>query len=126
MSAGARFRGSELGPLCGSVRFSSVMVLQGFFDDSGNEPTSPIFVLAGFITTNQQWAAFSDEWQLALDEPPRLKYFKMAEAEHCRGQFSKTKGWINENLDARLLTLAKHRGKICHCSRPRVNFTFEF
>src|ERR1700730_17739629 len=105
MSAGARFRGAELGPLCGSVRLSSVMALQGFFDDSGNEPTSPIFVLAGFITTNQQWAAFSDEWQLALDEPPRLKYFKMAEAEHFRGQFSKTKGWINENRDARLLTL---------------------
>jgi hypothetical protein len=72
------------------------MALQGFFDDSGNESSSPIFVLAGFITTNQRWAAFSDEWQLALDEPPRLKYFKMAEAEHFR--------WIvfeNEKLDQR-------------------------
>jgi hypothetical protein len=82
------------------------MALQGFFDDSGNEPTSLIFILAGFITTNQHWAAFSDEWQLALDEPPRLEYFKMAEAEHFRGQFSKKNGWINENRDARLLTLA--------------------
>jgi hypothetical protein len=82
------------------------MALQAFFDDSGNEPTSPIFVLAGFITTNQRWAAFSDEWQLALEEPPRLEYFKMAEAEHFRGQFSKRKGWTNENRDARLITLA--------------------
>jgi hypothetical protein len=82
------------------------MALQAFFDDSGNEQSSPIFVLGGFITTNQRWAAFSDEWQQALDEPPRLEYFKMAEAEHFRGQFSKTKGWINENRDARLLTLA--------------------
>ena len=82
------------------------MALQGFFDDSGNEPTSPIFVLDGFITTNQHWAAFSDEWQQTLDEPPRLDYFKMAEAEHFRGQFSKKNGWINENRDARLLTLA--------------------
>jgi hypothetical protein len=82
------------------------MTVQAFFDDSGNEPTSPIFVLAGFITTNQRWAAFSDEWQLALEEPPRLEYFKMAEAEHFRGQFSKRKGWTNENRDARLITLA--------------------
>lgn len=82
------------------------MVLQAFFDDSGNEPTSPIFILAGFVTTDHRWKAFSDDWQRALDEPPPLEYFKMAEAENFRGQFLKSKGWINENRDARVLTLA--------------------
>ena len=83
-----------------------LMVLQAYIDDSGNEPTSPIFVLAGFISTHQRWAAFSDEWQAALDEPPQLAYFKMAEAEHFREQFSKSRGWIVENRDARILKLA--------------------
>jgi hypothetical protein len=69
-----------------------LMVLQASIDDSGNEPSSPIYYLAGFVTTHQQWANFSDEWQAALNESPKLAYFKMSEAEHFRGEFSKKKG----------------------------------
>jgi Protein of unknown function (DUF3800) len=83
-----------------------LMVLQAFFDDSGNEPNSPVFVLAGLITTPQRWAEFSDEWQAALDDQPRLDYFKMAEAEHFNKQFRKANGWTNEKRDERVLQLA--------------------
>jgi hypothetical protein len=83
-----------------------LMALQAYSDDSGNEPTSPIFVLAGFVTTHQRWAEFSDEWQAALDEPPKLAYFKMAEAESLRKQFSMKRGWDIQKRDARVLKLA--------------------
>ncbi len=87
------------------------MVLQAYSDDSGSEPNSPIFILAGFVTTQQRWAAFSHEWQALLDEPPGLAYFKMTEAENFRGQFSKKKGWNVENRDDRVLRLAKSIAK---------------
>jgi Protein of unknown function (DUF3800) len=82
------------------------MVLQAFFDDSGNEPSSPLFVLAGLITTHEQWAKFSNEWQAILDGPPRLDYFKMAEAESLRKQFSMKNGWNRESRDDTVLKLA--------------------
>jgi hypothetical protein len=83
------------------------MVLQAYIDDSGNEPTSPVFVLAGFIATYERWGAFSDEWQAALDEPPGAAYFKMSEAESLRDEFSIRKGWTESKRDDRLITLAR-------------------
>jgi hypothetical protein len=83
-----------------------LMVLQAFFDDSGNEPTSPIFVLAGLVTTHERWARFSEEWRAVLDGPPRLDYFKMAEAESLRKQFSIENGWNKESRDDLVLRLA--------------------
>jgi hypothetical protein len=41
--------------------------LQCVADDSGSEPGSPYFVLAGFVSTTGRWAAFSDAWKAELD-----------------------------------------------------------
>jgi hypothetical protein len=81
------------------------MILQAFFDDSGNEPNSPVFVLAGLISTYERLAKFSDDWQSVLDESPRLDYFKMAEAEHFNKQFRKARGWDSRKRDKRLSKL---------------------
>jgi hypothetical protein len=83
------------------------MVLQAYIDDSGNEPTSPVFVLAGFVASAGRWATFSNEWQSALDEPPGLAYFKMSEAESLREEFSIRKGWTEQKRDDRLITFAR-------------------
>jgi hypothetical protein len=76
-------------------------------DDSGSEPQSPIFVLAGFIAPAAKWANFSTEWKQALDLPPKLEYFKMSEAVNFGGQFSRRDGWNDANRDDRLVTLAR-------------------
>jgi hypothetical protein len=52
------------------------MVFQAFIDDSGREPTSPLFVLSGFVASHEARAAFSDEWDAALREAPAIGYFK--------------------------------------------------
>lgn len=55
--------------------------MQAFFDESGygRGSDSPAFVLAGYLATAPQWAAFSKEWKPMLDYY-RIGRFKMAEA----------------------------------------------
>lgn len=45
-------------------------------DDSASDD-GRIFVLAGYIAPAEKWAMFADEWQVLLDEEPKLKRFKM-------------------------------------------------
>ena len=62
------------------------MVLQAYLDDSGiGQP--PASVMGGFVASAESWAAFSDEWQEALDMRPAISYFKMKEANACGGEF---------------------------------------
>ena len=69
-----------------------MVALQGFIDDSGEQelPNDPVFVLAGFITSAERWASFSQEWQAALDAAPSIRFFKMNQAITCTGEF---RGW---------------------------------
>ncbi len=80
------------------------MALQGFIDDSGEGdfPRDPVFVLAGFVTTAERWAAFSKEWQAALDAPPAIAYFKMNEAAALTKEFSRRRGWTEARRDAKV------------------------
>jgi hypothetical protein len=80
---------------------------QAAIDDSGSEPQSPVFIFAGFVTSAERWAAFSTEWQAALDELPRLDYFKMSEAARLQEQFDRKKGWDEVKRDDRLITLTR-------------------
>ncbi|MGI4831379.1 MAG: DUF3800 domain-containing protein [Janthinobacterium lividum] len=80
------------------------MVLQAFFDDSGSEPSSKYFVIAGYAATSENWAEFSTEWKKLLDQYPPLDYFKMSEAWNMRGQFSRP-GWTTEIRDRRVSAL---------------------
>ena len=56
-----------------------LVMLQAYIDDSGNGDP-PVYVLAGFVASSDEWEIFTDEWQALLDAPPRLEYFKMKEA----------------------------------------------
>ena len=84
-----------------------LMPFHAYIDDSGNEPQSPVYVLAGFIASVEQWAAFSTDWQAALDEAPRLEYFKMKEAASLHGQFGRHFGWTPAKRDDRLATFTR-------------------
>jgi hypothetical protein len=41
-------------------------MLQAYIDDSGNDGKSPVFVLAGYVSTTEKWETFSDEWDAVL------------------------------------------------------------
>src|SRR4051812_21465009 len=78
--------------------------LQGAFDDSGSEPTSPFFVLAGFLANVGQWERFADAWQAKLRADPAIGYFKMSEAMGRYGEFD---GWPRALRDQKVLELAE-------------------
>jgi hypothetical protein len=65
-----------------------LLMLQGYFDDSGSDGQRPPFVLAGYILPAEKWAAFSDAWNTELAQEPKIRYFKMFEAKEARGEFS--------------------------------------
>jgi hypothetical protein len=57
-------------------------MLQVCLDESG-KGGSDVFVMAGYVSTTELWAGFSDEWQALLDYRSahyrKLDYFKMSE-----------------------------------------------
>lgn len=57
-----------------------LLMLQGYFDDSGSDGQQVGFVLAGYILPAERWERFSDEWQEECQREPRISYFKMREA----------------------------------------------
>jgi len=63
-------------------------MLQGYFDDSGSESVSPLFVVAGYVLASEKWADFADEWKAALLKRPKIDYLKMREAFAGEGQFA--------------------------------------
>jgi hypothetical protein len=84
-----------------------LMVLQAYIDDSGSEPQSPVFVLAGFVASATQWAAFSNDWQDVLDQEPKLAYFKATQAERLQDEFDRRKGWTSAKRKDRIISLAR-------------------
>jgi hypothetical protein len=88
--------------VCGlpmSQRSGRVLVmLKAYFDASGTLNQTPQYVLAGYISTVEKWERLSDDWQLALDGPPKIDYFKIREALYCAKQFE---GWDPKDAKAR-------------------------
>ncbi len=64
-----------------------LLMIQGYFDDSGNEPSSYAFSVAGYLLSASAWGSFADEWVSVLHSNPRIEYFKMYEAVHGSGEF---------------------------------------
>jgi len=62
-------------------------MLRAYIDDSVYEGQPPLFMLAGYISTAERWAALSNEWQVALDMEPRIRCFKVKQAIKRNGPF---------------------------------------
>jgi hypothetical protein len=78
-------------------------MLQAYIDDSCLG-VPPVSILAGWVESAANWARFSDDWQQALSLSPRLRYFKLSEANSLTGEFS---GWSERSRDERLTLLIK-------------------
>jgi hypothetical protein len=93
-------------------------MLQAYIDDSCLG-VAPVSLLAGWVESAARWAKFSDDWQQALSMSPRLRYFKLSEANSFTGEFY---GWSERSRDERLIllvkTIADHRPMGFACAVP--------
>ena len=80
-----------------------LMPIQVFADESGGKGHSSHFFLAGFAAEAEKWAEFSNAWAAAMDQAPRIAYFKMSEAVNLRKQF---RGFTPAQRDDKLRLLA--------------------
>ncbi len=80
------------------------MLLQAYFDDSGNQ-SDPFMAMAGLVATAQQVADLAGDWErwLRATTPGKIAYFKMDEAIHLYGEFQH---WSEENRDAKIRQMA--------------------
>jgi hypothetical protein len=79
-------------------------MLTAYIDETGTDPNQFAFNFAGWVSKQDEWDKFSDEWLEALQKKPSILYFKHYEAKSQSGQF---KGWPSSACDRKILALAK-------------------
>ena len=69
----------------------SALSLLSFFGDESGSHRDPdgTFVLSGYLGRDDTWNAFSDNWEKALHQPPRIEFFHMREYIKLEGQFER-------------------------------------
>ena len=82
-----------------------------FVDDSGSDTGSWLMVLAGLVSTQEQWKAFADEWQTTIDASPSIDYYKASEYVSLTKCFE---GFSHDEADAKTLALAKVISRHAH------------
>lgn len=78
-------------------------MLQAFVDESERADTagSP-YVLAAYVLPQDQWALFSEDWNIALKRDRPIKYFHMKEANGRIGEFF---AWPEEFIKCKIRDL---------------------
>lgn len=67
---------------------SQIMALYAYVDDSGSDPSHPLYVLGGLIMPDEQWKLFSADWDYVLHSSPNIDYFKASEVwDRSKGPF---------------------------------------
>jgi hypothetical protein len=108
----------------GKRRRRPLVILQAFVDESGTRNQDACFVMAGFISSAEEWAAFSDEWQACLDATPAIPYFKM---RHAAGNPSGVfRNWRRDDVRKKVTGLVgilkRHARTAIHCTMPIALF----
>lgn len=100
------------------------LVLQGYFDDSGSDEGSPIFVLAGFIAPVDVWADFTTAWRATLNKSPPIGHLHMADANALSGEFNG--GWsrslVNQRVFEFVELIRQYELTRIHTAIKRVDF----
>ena len=79
-----------------------LVAVQGYVDDSGGKGQGKVFVFSALVSSAEEWAPFTKEWDSCLKESPSIRYFKMDEAAGCNGEF---RGFSNLERDNKLKKL---------------------
>ncbi|MGY4399382.1 DUF3800 domain-containing protein [Bradyrhizobium sp. USDA 3315] len=83
-------------------RQNRLMLMFQIYVDESVSDDPPVYVMAGFISTAEKWASFSDEWRQRCEMKPRIAYFKMSEAMGFGGEFA---GFSEESRNEKIMFL---------------------
>lgn len=67
-------------------------MMETAFDAAGQEANEPCVIVAGFISSADDWIGFDDHWRKRL-EIEGLPYFRMSDFANFRGLFSVREDW---------------------------------
>lgn len=76
-------------------------MFQAFFDESEFDA---VYLVAGWISTADEWARFDAAWNAVLSADPPIRYFRHHDAKMLKGEFE---GWSNEDAQAKLNAFVK-------------------
>ena len=79
-----------------------MLVLEGYFDESGTHSSSKAIAVAGYLSTAEQWKLFTEEWKAALEEF-QLEQFHMTDFANRAKDYS---SWTDCERNARFARLA--------------------
>ena len=81
------------------------VILVADIDDSGSQGQGPVFVLAGYVASTNEWKRFADQWQMALDLRPKLTVFKLQQALQGEELWGRSKQTDRENRMKRFASI---------------------
>lgn len=86
-----------------------LMVLDGFFDETGTHKGSPVTCVGGYLFTPEQAVTLSQKWTAALNRPdlPPNYPFSMHECMVGRGPFASDAWATREKREAFVMTLVE-------------------
>jgi hypothetical protein len=62
--------------------------LYAFVDDTGSEPSQPVYVLGGYVAPEDYWPSVANAWGLVLEQNPQIEYFKASQVwDFSKGPF---------------------------------------
>ncbi len=83
------------------------MVLEGYIDDSGIGEGKAA-VLAGFLSTAEQWKLFSDSLESLCEQEPKTPDFKMVKATDFRTYYPATRQSLDKRIQDVATLIQKH------------------
>jgi hypothetical protein len=94
-----------------------LVMLQAYIDDSADQDGDKRLLLAGYINSAKRWESFSDDWALALAQPPAIDCLHMTKSFHGFSSEARQK-----KLEALIAVLAKYKPLSIECSVSKADF----
>lgn len=88
-----------------------MVMFTAYFDDSGTHEGSKVTVVAGYISTVEQWKKLESEWRDVLNDAG-IEFFRMSKYESKHGPYEGWDEFKRKRVLERLILIARVRTRI--------------